>query len=106
MPRYMFHGGYTAQGAAGVLKDGGTGREKAVKALIESVGGTFESIYWALGKEDFYLTANMPDSHAAAAVSVAVAASGAVHLSTSELLTAADVDDVISRHVNYRAPGT
>lgn len=105
MPKYMFHGGYTAEGAAGVLKDGGSGREKAARALVESVGGTMDSIYWALGKDDFFLVASLPDSHAAAAVSVAVAASGGVRATTSELLSAADMDDVISRRVSYRAPG-
>lgn len=105
MPKYMFHGGYTAAGAAGLLKEGGTGRAEAVKQLVASVGGTLESIYWAFGKEDFYIVAEMPDSHAAAALSLAVSASGAVYTSTSELMTAADVDDVAQRRVNYRAPG-
>ncbi len=105
MSKYMFHGSYTAEGATGLLKDGGSGREKAVKALVESVGGTLDSIYWALGKDDFYLTATMPDSHAAAAVSLAVGASGAVRVTTAELFTAADVDDIISRRTTYRAPG-
>jgi len=30
---------------------------------------------------------------------------GAVRTTTSELLTAADVDDIARRRVNYRAPG-
>jgi uncharacterized protein with GYD domain len=47
----------------------------------------------------------MPDSHAAAAASIAVAASGAVHITTAELFTAADVDDIVARQANYRAPG-
>jgi len=105
MPKYMLHGNYAAAGAAGVLKDGGSGREKAVKDLVESVGGSFETIYWALGTDDFYLTVSLPDSHAAAALSIAVAATGSVRATTSELMTAADLDDVISRRVSYRAPG-
>ena len=106
MPKYMFHGSYTAAGAAGVLKDGGSGRLKAVTDVVESVGGTLESLYWAIGKDDFYLVADMPDSHAAVACSVAVAASGGVGIKTAELLTAADMDDVVSRRVDYRAPGS
>lgn len=105
MPKYMLHGNYTATGAAGVLKDGGSGREKAVKDLVESVGGSLDTIYWALGADDFYLTVTLPDSHAAAALSIAVAATGTVRGTTSELMTAADLDDVISRRVSYRAPG-
>jgi uncharacterized protein with GYD domain len=101
----MFHGSYTAAGGVGVLKDGGTGRMNAVKATVESVGGTLETIYWALGKDDFYLVADLPDSHAAAALSLAVASTGAVTVTTAELFTAADVDDIVSRRANYRAPG-
>jgi len=105
MPKYMFHGGYTAAGAAGLLKEGGTGRAEAVKQLAASVGGTVESIYWAFGAEDYYIVVDLPDAHAAAALSLSVSASGAVHATTSELMTAADVDDVTRRRVTYRPPG-
>ena len=105
MPKYMFHGAYTAAGAAGLLKDGGTGRENAVKQLLASLGGSLESFYWAMGKEDFYIIAELPDARAAAALSIAVAAAGGAHATTSELMTAADVDDATQRRANYRAPG-
>lgn len=105
MAKFMFHGSYTASGAAGVLKDGGSGRLKAVEALAASVGGTVESCYWAMGAEDFYITVELPDKEAAAALSLTVAASGAVRISTAELLSAADVDEISKRHVTYRPPG-
>ena len=105
MPKYMIHGSYTAAGAAGVLKDGGSGRLQAVTALAESVGGSVESAYWALGPEDFYITVDLPDNKAAAAVSLTVAATGSVTLSTAELFSAADVDEIVSRRATYRPPG-
>ncbi|TAL10484.1 MAG: GYD domain-containing protein [Chloroflexota bacterium] len=105
MAKFMFHGSYTASGAAGVLKDGGSGRMKALDALAASVGGSIESAYWALGTEDFYITVELPDNKAAAALSLTVAASGAVRISTAELFSAADVDEIASRRVTYRAPG-
>ena len=105
MPRYMFHGSYTGAGAAGVLKDGGSGRKTAIAALAASVGGSLESLDWAMGPEDFYLICDLPDSKAAAALSLTVGASGAVRLSTAELFSAADVDEIVSRHPSYRAPG-
>jgi hypothetical protein len=43
--KYLFHGSYTQAGIQGVLKDGGTGRRKAVDALAKSLGGTVESMY-------------------------------------------------------------
>jgi len=105
MPKYMLHGSYTAAGAAGVLKDGGSGRLNAIEALAASVGGSIESAYWATGTDDFFITGDLPDSKAAAALSLAVAASGAASFSTAELFTAADVDEIVSRRAAYRAPG-
>lgn len=105
MPKYLFRASYTATGAAGVLKEGGSARAKVVEALMASVGGTVESMYWAMGADDFVCIADLPDSGAAAAASLTVGASGAVKITTSELLTAADVDEIVRRQVAYRAPG-
>lgn len=105
MPKFMFHGSYTAAGAAGVLKDGGTGRMKAIDALATSLGGSIESAYWAMGVDDFYITADLPDNKAAAALSLTVGASGAVRITTAELFSAADVDELVGRRTTYRAPG-
>ncbi len=105
MPKFMFHGTYTAAGAAGVLKDGGSGRLKAVEALAASVGGSVDAAYWAMGADDFYITAELPDNKAAAALSLNVAAAGAVHITTAELFSAADLDEIVGRRADYRAPG-
>lgn len=105
MPRYMLHGSYTASGAAGLLKEGGSGRRAAVEAVAKSVGGSIESMDWAFGAEDFYIIANVPDAETAAALSLTVGASGAVSVTTSELLSAAQVDAVVRRRVDYRPPG-
>ena len=105
MPKYMLHGSYTAAGAAGVLKEGGSGRLKAIEALAASVGGSIDAAYWAVGTDDFYITCDLPDSKAAAALSLTVGASGAASVTTSELFSAADVDVIVSRRTSYRAPG-
>jgi uncharacterized protein with GYD domain len=105
MPKYLFRASYSAAGAAGVLKEGGSARAKAVEALVASVGGTVETMYWAMGADDFVLIADLPDTAAAAAASLTVGASGAVKITTSELMTAADMDEVVRRRVAYRAPG-
>ncbi len=49
MPKYLFQASYTAEGAKGLLKEGGTKRRAAVEQLIKSVGGTLEAFYFALG---------------------------------------------------------
>ena len=49
--------------------------------------------------------ADLPDTASAAAASLNVGASGAASCTTSELLTAAQVDDIAKRRIDYRAPG-
>ncbi len=105
MPKYLFRASYSAAGAAGVLKEGGTARVKVVTALVESAGGTVESVYWVMGTDDFLMIANLPSTADAAAASLTVGASGAASVSTSELLTATDLDAISKRHIDYRAPG-
>jgi uncharacterized protein with GYD domain len=106
MPKYLFRASYTAAGAAGVMKDGGTARAKAVEALVKSVGGKVDVMYWAMGADDFILIADAPDSAAVAAASLTVGASGAARVTTSELFTAAQLDEIIKRKVKYRVPGS
>jgi uncharacterized protein with GYD domain len=105
LAKYLFHGSYTQAGIQGVLKDGGTGRRKAVEALVKSLGGSLESMYWAFGKDDFYVIGELPNHAAAAALAAATGAAGAVRISTVVLLTAEDVDAATKLHPDYRAPG-
>jgi hypothetical protein len=48
MPKYLVRANYTASGAAGLLREGGSGRAKAITALVDSAGGSVESFYWAM----------------------------------------------------------
>ena len=105
MAKYLFHGSYTQAGIEGVLKDGGTGRRKAVADLAASIGGSLDEMYWAFGKDDFYVIADLPSHAAAAALTAITGGSGAVSISTVVLLTAADIDEAIKLHPSYRAPG-
>jgi uncharacterized protein with GYD domain len=105
MPKYLFRGSYTAAGAAGVLKEGGSARAAAAEALIKSVGGTVESNYWAFGEDDFFIVADLPDAAAAAAASLTVGASGAVRVTTTQLMAAGELDEATRRRADYRPPG-
>lgn len=105
MPTFMFRARYTSAGAAGLLKEGGTARAAAVKAVGETVGGTMIAQYWVMGEDDFIAIADMPDVESAAALSLAVGASGAASVSTSQLFSASEVDTIVARRVNYRPPG-
>lgn len=105
MSHFLFRAHYTQSGIQGLLKEGAASRVKAVGDLVASVGGRVETAYWTFGDDDFILIAEMPSNAAAAAVATRVSASGAVGISTSVLLTAAEVDEARGLGVTYRAPG-
>jgi uncharacterized protein with GYD domain len=105
MSKYLLEVSYTAEGAKGLLKDGGTKRRAAAKAAVESVGGSLEAFYYAFGDRDVFLIAEMPDSATAAAVAVTLAASGAVTGRTTVLLTAEDLDTAVKKSPAYVPPG-
>lgn len=105
MPRYLYIGSYTAEGAKGVLKDGGTKRREAATRAVESVGGTVESFDFAFGGDDFYLLVEVPSNAAMATVSMTVASSGAVAGRTVPLLTPAEIDQAVGTKTDYTPPG-
>jgi uncharacterized protein with GYD domain len=105
MAKYLFSGSYTEAGLQGLLKEGGSGRREATERLIKSLGGSLEAYYFAFGGQDFYLIADLPDNRAAAAGSLVAAASGAVRPVTTVLLTPEEIDEAVSRTVDYRPPG-
>ena len=77
MPRFITFFSYTGEAAKAMI-DRPSDRSAAAKALVESLGGDLEAFYWMQGKHDGLLIANLPDGVAAAALSAAVGASGAV----------------------------
>jgi uncharacterized protein with GYD domain len=63
-------------------------------------------MYWAFGETDVYTIVELPDNATAAAVSMALSASGAGHCKTVVLLTAEEIDAAAKIDVGFRAPGT
>ena len=105
MGKYLIEASYTVEGAKGVVKAGGSARRAAAKELIESVGGTMEAFYFAFGKNDVYIIADVPDHASAIALSMTVNMSGMVTLRTTPLITSEEVDAAAKKTVKYRAPG-
>ena len=105
MPKYLIQASYTEEGAKGLLQEGGSGRRAAVEQLIRGLGGRLEAFYYAFGDSDVYLIADLPDNASAAAVSLAVAGSGAVRPRTTVLLTPEEIDQAAKKTVTYRPPG-
>ncbi len=105
MAKYLFEVSYTVEGVTGLLKDGGTKRRAAAQALIESVGGKLETLYYTFGEHDAILIAEVPDSIAAAALSLRLGSSGGVTNRTTVLLTPEDIDAAIKQPAIYTPPG-
>ena len=103
MPKYLFSGSYTTEGIKGLLKEGGSARRDAVKKLIESLGGTIESLYFAFGGDDFFIIADVPDNVKAAAGTLIANASEATSVKTTVLLTPEEIDQVSKISAGYRS---
>lgn len=105
MPKYLLKASYTAEGVRGVMKDGGTKRVAAARALVESLGGKVEAFYFSHGDADAYVITDFPDVTKALAGVMAVNASGLVTASTIPLITPEELDAAAKTTANYRAPG-
>ncbi len=105
MPKYLFQSRYTAQGAKGLLKEGGTSRRAATERALASVGGTLEAFYYAFGATDVFIIADLPDNAAAASLSLGVSTTETLSGETVVLLTPEELDDAAQMRPAYRAPG-
>ncbi len=105
MSKYLLQVNYTAEGAKGLKKEGGSARRSAAQKLAESLGGRIESMYYAFGDTDAYCICEAPDHASMAAVTLALAASGAITGRTTVLLTPEEMDQAAHKSPVYRPPG-
>jgi len=105
MPKYLITGSYTAEGAKGLIKDGGTARRQAAERAASSVGATVEGYYFAFGKDDFYLIVDAPGNAAVSALSLAVSAAGGARARTVVLITPEEMDATRDLKPDYTPPG-
>jgi uncharacterized protein with GYD domain len=108
MAKYLIEAAYSHEGLKGLVKDGGTARRAAVDAAAKAMGGHVDALYWGFGTDDVYAIVEAPDNVSAAALALAIGATGALaHYKTTVLLTADEVDQATKKSagVGYRAPG-
>lgn len=105
MPKYLLQVKYTAEGARGLLDEGGSARRAAAQKAVDSLGGRMESFYFAFGKTDVYVIADMPDHASMAAMTLTLAASGGTVGRTTVLLTPEEIDQATRKTPSYRPPG-
>lgn len=86
-------------------------RRAAADAIVGSVGGSVETMYFMFGAWDGLVVFSAPDSASAASLSVAVIGSGAFgKVETHELIETGALGDVLAKakaaSAGYRPPGT
>jgi len=105
LAKYLWEVSYGPEGARGILKDGGTKRRQVVEAALKTQGGKLEAFYFAFGKSDAYLIADVPDPVSVAAVALVVSARGAASVRTTVLLPPEEIDQASKKSVTYTPPG-
>jgi len=78
MALYMYQAAYTPESWAAQLKNPQNRAEKVGKAACEAAGGKMIGAWYALGDWDLIIVCDMPDIESITALSLAVAAGGAV----------------------------
>jgi len=109
MTKYAFFFSYTSDTWARMINTSGD-RTASVRQLLDSLGGSLESIYWMFGTHDGITIADLPGSVSAAALSVAVTSTGAFkQFQTHELLTQEQLGQTLQMAQNaaaaYQRPG-
>ena len=91
------------------MMDKPSDRAAAAGGIVEAAGGTMESYYIMFGAWDGFCIAELPDSKAAAAVSLKVSSSGGfAHVETHEVMTADELVGALqtASGMAYSPPGT
>jgi uncharacterized protein with GYD domain len=105
MAKYLVEASYLSEGHRGVLKEGGSGRRRAIDELFNSLGGTVEAFYFAFGDKDVFIIGELPDNASAAALAIKVNAAGTATCKITVLLTPQEVDEAAKKTSVYRPPG-
>ena len=105
MPKYLISGSYTEEGLKGLLKEGGTKRVEATRQAVESLGGKLEAYYYAYGDNDFYFITDEPDKVSGIGGILLANASGTVKLKTTVLITPEEIDEAVTKTMDWRPPG-
>ena len=106
MAKYLVVASYTADGIKGVISKGGAARRDAVARMVGDLGGKVESFHFGFGEGDAYVLIDLPDNVSAAALGLAVSASGMATTKTTVLLTPEEIDRAVKTQVTYSAPGS
>ena len=107
MAYYLYQGTYTSEAMKALIQKP-VNRFELVAKAIEQLGGKIEGGWFAFGEYDFVLVFQMPNNTSAAALSLAVAAGGAIQNGrTIPLMTIEEGLEAMKKAgtSSYRPPG-
>jgi uncharacterized protein with GYD domain len=104
MSKYLLRARYTSEGWRGLVKEGVAARMSYVRNLVESSGGTLESLYFVYGEDDLLFIVDV-DQPTVAGLSMAVNQTESAEISTTPLLTVDEMEEARGHIPDYRPPG-
>jgi uncharacterized protein with GYD domain len=106
MSYYLIQASYTAPAIAAMVKNP-QDRAAAVRPMIKKAGGKLHGLWFAFGETDIVAIAEMPNNASAAAIAMAIGASGAMSTYRSTpLMTSDEAVEAMQEAaaVSYSAP--
>ena len=97
MPFFLIQASYTSQATAAMIQNP-QDRAAAVRPVIERMGGKLHGLWLAFGEYDVVAITEVPDHVSAAALSMAIGASGALSAYRSTpLITTAEATQAMKK---------
>lgn len=106
MSYYLIQASYTPQAIAAMVKNP-QDRAATVRPIVEKAGGKLHGLWFTFGDTDIVAIAEMPNNLSAAAISMAIGASGAMSsYRSTPLMTSAEAVEAMQKAgaVSYQGP--
>jgi uncharacterized protein with GYD domain len=95
METYVILGNYTQQGVSAIKE--GPARVEAVRKAVEATGGKVLGFYLTMGKYDFVVISEIPNTKVGAAVLLSMGAQGNVRTESMRALTEDEFKEVVAK---------
>ena len=106
MSHYLIQASYSKQGISDLISNP-QDRATIVQSVIEGLGGTMNSFFFAFGDYDAVLIAELPDNVTAAALAMAVGSTpGLSEYKTTVLMSSQEAIEAMQKasEVGYKSP--
>ena len=104
MPKFLALATLTTEGLKVLAKEGASSRRAAIANMYEKLGGKMEVFCYAFGEYDVVAIGDVPDNVTAAAMSLAINASGLAKSKTMLLMTPEEMDKATKVTTGYKPP--